>query len=167
MNTHTFFHLAELNEYICYDFLEDISINNKSYNLLKYLHGYCDNFAVYMAKRFGYNICLWTQYDYDIEKIALVHAFNSCVVNEKTYYIDIRGVTSNIENIYSDFEDFCDEDNICMQSFSNIEEAKKSLESILLLPKYKINSEQYVEMQTIVDTFLNMYKIENIINNLY
>lgn len=83
-----------------FGFMENI--NNSFYqeeleiiNLEKYLHGYCDEFA----------LMLNSVYKYPIEVIffcgKIIHAY--CKVDK--YFIDVRGITDNEELFFSEFEE--------------------------------------------------------------
>ena len=82
-----------------YDFLKKLKINNEEINAFFYLHGICHEFALGLCETFNYNIVLWINYDEDINSNVLIHAFNTFKYKGNQYYIDIRGITDNIDDI--------------------------------------------------------------------
>lgn len=65
------------------------------------LHGICHYLALALAEKYNYKIILWLDYDLEIEKDVLIHAFN--ITNEGKF-IDYNGITNNIENIIGEFD---------------------------------------------------------------
>ena len=84
---------------------EGMTENDCGFDAQVYLHGLCDVFAKELQNKFGYKAM-----EVDDEDGYLVHAF--CVVKRKndwkTYYIDVRGITADSEEFFSEFEDFID-----------------------------------------------------------
>lgn len=140
---------------ISFDFMENIDVEGKSFDLLKYLHGFCDEFAIYLSEEFQYDICFWTEYDYEINKMVLVHAFNKIKYNNKEYYVDIRGFTKDFEDILIGFEDYIVNDNLNIKTFSNLTDAKLFLRNILELDNYIINNKN--EIRQIMGYFKSVY----------
>lgn len=87
-----------------YDFLETLNVNNKIINAFYYLHGICHEFALALNEIFGYDIVLWINFDEDIHSNALVHAFNTFTYNGKQYYVDVRGITDDLNDIIDEFD---------------------------------------------------------------
>lgn len=96
-----------------YDSLEDITIGNS--NVMSYIHGDCQNFSLALCKLYGYKIILWFSYSDDINSDVLIHAFNVIHYGDKTFYVDIRGITDNIADITNGY-DYYDEPT--MEAFS-------------------------------------------------
>ena len=90
----------------CFDKIEK---NGKTFNLNNYLHGYCDIFIIKLFE-FGkkhnvtYPICVIADNE------GITHAF-SWIENEYVdidYFIDVRGITSEKDEFFEEFEDFFD-----------------------------------------------------------
>ncbi|MFW5962424.1 MAG: hypothetical protein ACOCQR_02300 [bacterium] len=107
--------------------LENCFINGERVSCIRFLHGFCDDFAIVLAEKFNYRLILWIDYDWDIDKDVLVHAFNVCTVDGKTYYIDVRGITDDLDEIMSDFPHF---EEPRLTSPLDIEEAMEVLEAL-------------------------------------
>lgn len=88
---------------------------------LSYLHGQCDEYAINHFQT-GDKIIALVEYDYDIEQPALLHAF----LLHNNEYLDIRGNTSNINEILEDF----DYGNFQEFIFDNIEDFKNFLDDL-------------------------------------
>ena len=71
-----------------------------------FLHGYCDSFACELSRAFGYGIEEIRDYENH-----LIHAY--CVVDTgaSRAYIDIRGITTNAEAFFAEFEDYINIEN--------------------------------------------------------
>ena len=119
---------SEISGDIEYGFLENIIIGENKYDLMKYLHGYCDRFAIGLASFFGYGIKMMFGYDYELDREFLIHSFGFILIRDKMYYIDVRGVTDSLDDIKTDFEDWDELSNV---EFHNLDEAKDYLESFL------------------------------------
>lgn len=143
---------------ISFGFMENVDIDGQSFDFFKYLHGYCDEFAMYLAEKFSYDICIWITHDYELNKDVLVHTFNRLEYGGKIYYIDVRGITESFDDVLLDFEDYSSEDSLNIQIFSNIKEAELFIKNVLGFDEYnKTNKE---EIEFIVDKFRSMYKFK-------
>ena len=78
-----------------FNFLEEFII--KDFSLLDFLHGYCNYFSLALHNTYGYEVM--NLYDYDK---TLIHSF--CIY--KNNYIDVRGITPNLNEFLIDFEDW-------------------------------------------------------------
>lgn len=107
------------------DLLGRLNINNNCLDVTQYLYGRCDEFALALNKMFGYAIILWL--DYIEKKEVLVHAFNVLEKEGKRYYVDVRGITDNIEDITSSFDYYEDPE---FKEYS-LDESQKILSNIL------------------------------------
>lgn len=87
-----------------YDFLEALNIDNNKINALQFLHGNCQYMSLAIAEKLQCNICLWFDYDENIDQYALCHAFNILNINNQQYYVDVRGITTDINNITNEFD---------------------------------------------------------------
>ena len=66
----------------------------------KFLHGYCDAFALYLSRECGYNvIARFVKSEYG--EPFLIHA--ACIVPGG--YVDVRGFTENLEEMFAEFEE--------------------------------------------------------------
>lgn len=86
-----------------YDFLYNVSVNNININAHKYLHGNCHEFSISLNKKFGYPIVLWIEFNDEIEEDILVHAFNIVRDDSRIYFVDIRGITDDINMLTNEF----------------------------------------------------------------
>ena len=89
-----------------YGFLEKIDIGGELFDLNQFLHGYCDEFAYYNALNYHYDIVVWYEWCEETEQFSLIHAFNRFLYRGKEYYVDVRGVTTDLTLIQEEFEDF-------------------------------------------------------------
>lgn len=67
----------------------------------KYMHGYCQYFAIEAAKMFNGKVVLWLDHDEINDKIVLCHAYCEIVPN---LYVDALGTFSNISEREEEFE---------------------------------------------------------------
>lgn len=87
-----------------YEFMERIALNNGLIvNGHQYLHGCCDDFARLLADKYEYKIV------YAIDKdeegyYYLLHAFAKVEHMGVTYYIDVRGTTTDLATILEEFD---------------------------------------------------------------
>lgn len=90
-----------------FGFLNKVKKDDKTYNLHQYLHGYCDIFVMKLFE-FGeknnleYPICALVDED------GVIHSFIWIEGIENDYFIDVRGITSNPNYFFSEFEDYFD-----------------------------------------------------------
>ena len=67
-----------------------------------FLHGYCSFFALALAKKFKYEIhVLWVK-----EELTsyFCHAYCSFVYHGDTFFVDIRGITNDFNEMLEEFE---------------------------------------------------------------
>lgn len=116
-----------------YNFLEEITIKN--FSLLDFLHGYCNYFSLVLHNKYGYEVM--NLYDYDK---TLIHSF--CIYNNN--YIDVRGITSNLNEFLVDFEDWVTIDDFYYKPSDNtfIKVKDKNIYSVCeyIIEKYDIYS---------------------------
>lgn len=98
-----FFIIGE--EFGSFDFLESIHIGGGTcLDLRRYLHGHCDIFSTYLNLKFNYKIAAIFRKGHD-NRHYLIHAFNAYYQGGLRNYIDIRGYSSDINDILdSEFE---------------------------------------------------------------
>ena len=84
--------------------LENFSIGEDK--AFYYLHGLYENFALALNEKYGYDIEFMMSYDEEIEHDVLDHAFCKTNIDGKDYFIDIRGITDNIDDILDGFDYF-------------------------------------------------------------
>ena len=97
-----------------FGFLENVPVG-ECYILYDFLHGLCDQFAAALSDFYGYEI------EYIIDSCELlVHAYCVTDIGGDKAYIDVRGITTDAELFFEEFEDFCtyDEDNGCFFDLS-------------------------------------------------
>lgn len=107
MHTGYYKELEDINaedEGASFEVMEILNIfSEEPLDMYKYLHGYCDDFACALNRKYGYDIeSIWS------ESGKLIHAF--CVKpalheGEKNYYIDARGITDNWKEFIEEFRD--------------------------------------------------------------
>lgn len=97
-----------------YGFLENTEVGDY-YSLYDFLHGHCDEFAAALSDYYGYAV----EYILDSSNV-LVHAYCVTEVGGDRAYIDVRGITTDSELFFKEFEDFCtyDKDNDCFFDLS-------------------------------------------------
>lgn len=72
-----------------------------------YLHGNCAFFALALAKKFGYDIhVLWAISPVTFTS-CFCHAYCSFDYHGDTYYVDIRGITNDYDEMIKEFEISC------------------------------------------------------------
>lgn len=74
-----------------------------SMSAAEFLHGHCSMFAYELSKTFGYQIEEIINFEND-----LIHAYCIDNFNGKTAYIDIRGITTDVEEFFEEFSDWVD-----------------------------------------------------------
>ena len=89
--------------YYGYDFMTWPNFFNKQElngtDMFKYLHGFCDWFAITLGRKFDYTInSIW-----DKQTNSLMHAYCTQKVGNITYYIDSRGITDNYNEFINEF----------------------------------------------------------------
>lgn len=132
-----------------YDFLNNIIINNHCMNAHKYLHGNCHEFSIALNNKFGYPIILWIEFNDEIEGEILVHAFNIIKHDSKVYFVDVRGITDDINMLTNEF-DFSEDVNI----------NELSLEDTLnILKRMNIPVDSLNECELIIDNYKNYYML--------
>ncbi len=63
-----------------------------------FLHGSCNLFAFTLQRKYGYN-----GINLQLPKNSNAHYFCKSKYNGKTFYIDVRGITTNLNEIISEF----------------------------------------------------------------
>ena len=114
------------NEEENYDFLSTLTIKNKNLNALEYLHGNCQDFSIALYEEFGYPTVLWTEYDDSIENMVLIHAFNVIKQDNDIFYVDIRGITNDLNTLTSGF-DYSEDISVDMKNISHTLNTLKKL----------------------------------------
>ena len=87
------------------DSLDSVEKDNKTYDFMQFLHGYCDIFIISLF-RFAKNNNL----NYNIYRLkdnfGTIHCFSIVKKNNIEYFIDVRGITTSRDDFFSEFEDF-------------------------------------------------------------
>ena len=98
--------LDELNEeFEDYDFDFSFLENEISYKRITpdwFLHGNCDIFACYLHEKYGYEIKAIYEYDSN----QLIHVYCTAEINNKTVYIDVRGITDDWNEFITEYDDW-------------------------------------------------------------
>lgn len=139
-----------------YDFgqLENVCVESDIFDLFKYLHGFCDDFALFFSCKYDIEICLLEGYDEETNQKYLIHAFNCFECNGAECYMDIRGITDDIERILLDFDDEVDE--IVFKTKLSYKECIKYL---------SCNKLEYEdELKLIYELFKDYYNVKKYIN---
>ena len=96
-----------------YNILENIgssvTVNNKlvNVNINTFLCGYCGQFALYLNRKYGYDIEMIVEKNE--EDVTPIHVFNTVIFKGVKYYIDGRGITDNknlFMSIYSNWDNY-------------------------------------------------------------
>ena len=69
-----------------------------------FLHGECAIFAYALAKEFGYKINILYANDFFSNLPYFCHSYCTFEKGGVTYYVDIRGITANFEEMINEFE---------------------------------------------------------------
>lgn len=93
------------------DFLSTLQLANRTIDANNYLHNLSYEFALALSEVFDYYIVLWIVYDCEKKENILVHAFNVFYYKDREYYVDVRGVTDNINDILNGFNSYRKIDN--------------------------------------------------------
>ena len=137
-----------------YGFLDNVDLDGTSINLSIYLHGYCDDLAMYLAEKFNYGVIVWANFHEETGKFQLIHAFNFHEANSQRQYIDVRGTTKNIDDIKVEFEDWEIEQELI---FPDYKKAKSFLEKELKTTYGKNESINH-DFEIINSCLLDYYK---------
>lgn len=87
-----------------FGFLENLAVSEED-NAFNFLHGDCALFAAMLSDIYGYEIeCI--RETRDDEPGKLIHAYCVANINNEKAYIDVRGITTDAEIFYEEFEDF-------------------------------------------------------------
>lgn len=86
-----------------FGFLENISVSEER-NAFQYLHGFCDEFAAMLSEIYGYEIESARHWETEGFTGKLIHAYCLCEVQGKLAYIDVRGITTDPERFFEEFE---------------------------------------------------------------
>lgn len=79
--------------------LDEEEWEEKHDDIICYLHGKCDEWVLKNFKE-GDVIIVWNEYDYEREAHVLIH----CFIKRDGSYVDVRGITDNIEEIKDGFD---------------------------------------------------------------
>ena len=115
-------------------------------NFEKYLHGFCDEFAILLNKKYNYPISAI------FKGSKLVHAY--CKVDN--LYVDIRGITDDKELFDSEFIDELREETI-IKTFSNYNDFFEHMSKII--SNYKIENIDELNLLEQDKWFDNYYAI--------
>lgn len=91
-----------------FDFMDSVEFiwpdgTCENIDMYVFLHGFCDVFAYRLREKYDYDIC----FNYEDEECTqLIHAYCVCTINDKLYYIDIRGITDDYDEFFKEFEDW-------------------------------------------------------------
>ena len=132
-----------------YDFLYDVPVNNININAHKYLHGNCHEFSISLNKKFGYPIVLWIEFNDEIEEDILVHAFNIVRNDSRIYFVDIRGITDDINMLANEFN-YSEDVNINELSLKD---------ALNILKRMNIPVDSLNECELIIDNYKNYYML--------
>ncbi|MDF2880234.1 MAG: hypothetical protein K0R54_791 [Clostridiaceae bacterium] len=135
-----------------YNFLETLNVNNEIIDAFYMLHGICHEFALAINEVYGYNIVFWVNYDEEIETNVLIHAFNVFKYKDKQYFVDIRGVTDNLEDIINEFDYF---EEISEPVEYNNKNAKK------VLKKLGLNIDVNKDIYEVIKYYKSYYQLNN------
>lgn len=85
-----------------FGFLENVTVSEDD-NAFNFLHGDCGLFAAMLSDIYGYEIeCI--RETRDDEPGKLIHAYCVAKINNEKAYIDVRGITTDVEIFYEEFE---------------------------------------------------------------
>lgn len=86
-----------------FGFLENLTVSDED-NAFNFLHGDCGLFAAMLSDVYGYEIeCIRETQDDDFPG-KLIHAYCVTTLNNEKAYIDVRGITTDSEVFYEEFE---------------------------------------------------------------
>lgn len=136
-------------EDITFEFLENTneSFDNDKLSvidLFKYLHGYCDEFAMLLNKVFHYQI------EISFNCGNIIHAY----CKHGDYYIDVRGITNDKDLFFSEFKDDLNKETH-RECFFNVKEAYQYIKDNFG-NSYKIVYKDELELLS-QDKFLKYY----------
>lgn len=114
-----------------------------------YLHGLCPDFAIALADEFGYKI--ETIHD---SNGNLIHAYCISEYAGKKAYIDIRGITTNPNLFYEDFEDWLTYENGVLYAF----EGELKVEVFDLVDDYTSTYDELSEFYWEANFFISLQK---------
>lgn len=148
--------------------------NDEKYDLEVYLQGFCDIFAVELAKQMQeqnipFEICII------VNEEGMVHCFLMVKSPEKdiNYYIDVRGITSDEREFFGEFADFfdynlwrqgedCGEEDILF--FYDIAAFMEKVYELIGI-KYSCFKKEVEEAKDIIEKFREYYTLPNEILN--
>lgn len=87
-----------------FSFLEHVKVTDDR-DAYEFLHGFCDDFAAVLSEVFGYEIETVRHWEVPGLIGSLVHAYCIAELHGETAYIDIRGITTDAELFFEEFED--------------------------------------------------------------
>ena len=150
------------------------SDKSKDFSAFEFLHGYCFDFAIKLSESYGYPIETVKLYNVDTKEYlqGLVHSYCTYIDNTGIkYYIDIRGITTNPEEFWWDFEDeitHIGDGEVAFMSFRN--------ENIIAIQSEYKNSSEYFkknkndtvdftkESEFFINNYKNYYDIQHFMN---
>lgn len=136
-----------------YEFLQFTPMGDKCVDLYKYVYELDDEYALYLAKEFGYNINVLVKFDKDLERDVLVHTYNSLIVDGQVIYIDVRGITEDFADILADLsETECDTCRI--YEFTDIDEAREYLTELTDLKYDQLHNEIPLIIENLKENYI-------------
>lgn len=142
--------------YDLYEFMTFTPVGDKCMDLYKYLNELDDEFSICLADRFGYDVNILVKYDSELDRDVLVHAYNSIRIDGKEVFVDARGVTSDINDIFELVDDE-ERDYYRVFKFNTLNAAK---EKLMALTGVKYESEsKYNELAYILNSVYKTYYI--------
>ena len=114
----------------------------KEINPYDFLHGYCHIFALALHKKFDYPI-----YIIKDENNETIHYYCKNIIKNEPVYIDVRGITNDLDAFASEFEDWVDKQDIFTHStLVNAQDIEREIQKengneILITASYIINDQ--------------------------
>lgn len=149
-----------------FEFMEKVIKDEKTFNLFQYLHGYCDLFAIKLKEMFpNYDLCILSS-----EESGLIHSYATFTSDDGTeYYIDARGITTDKEVFFTEYEDFFDwygyfnddESDACIDYYDTVESYLSDLKELLCENDdwYFQQEDILKDCEDIIHTFKDFYTI--------
>lgn len=105
------FYKADIQDWNSVQCLKEANIMQKTFNLnglrdddgleICFMHGYCHYLALGMADEYGSKVALWLDFDEEMEREVLVHAFS--VIGDSLFF-DADGVFTDLSERIDEFE---------------------------------------------------------------
>lgn len=86
-----------------FSFLEQIKVTDDR-DAHQFLHGFCDDFAAALSEVFGYEIESVRHWEVPGLTGSLIHVYCIAELHGEIAYIDIRGITTDAELFFEEFE---------------------------------------------------------------